>query len=557
MKKSKKILCVILAVIVAFAGAFAIFASGVFNKYVFSIDASEKGKVLHNVVNNVNIWSIEGNPFVNARINEENNIFEFVEYVQFMQCTGGTETRDLFKNPNDKTVLDDYDFTLLINNCRGVLNLGAKPFLKLGNVPLKFSKDATTEIGFGMNPYPPDDFDVYYNYIHALATELVKEFGKEEVLTWRFGVMTEYENAAWFFAGEEDPEASAEAYCKLYDYSVAALQDAIGEGVFVGAHSMTVTEGLWDEAEFIKHCGEGTNYKTGKKGTRVCYLSSSFYDSVPGDYTDGKTLPESIEYLRETAESVGLNDLIYGVDEGRILEGNSSGNVGSELLTRTCGYTYQAAYDARLTAQMFNNDIAYFSAWSYLSNGFLQGNPTVSYHVAKNAAKFGGANLVSTDKTKSGVILGSDVDAVSAFNEKTNTLHVMAYNFKNDVDYNKSTEMTFEINAPQFSGKNVKVTAYVINDDCNYFDEWVEDRKTYNIADDCFTWSPDDPSIDSPITLSDEKARDIYFNELYSKYTECSKLVPTETEMVAKDGKITSNITLDPHAVVFYEIKPV
>ena len=554
MKKSKKILCVILAVIVAFAGAFAIFASGVFNKYVFSIDASEKGKVLHNVVNNVNIWSIEGNPFVNARINEENNIFEFVEYVQFMQCTGGTETRDLFKNPNDKTVLDDYDFTLLINNCRGVLNLGAKPFLKLGNVPLKFSKDATTEIGFGMNPYPPDDFDVYYNYIHALATELVKEFGKEEVLTWRFGVMTEYENAAWFFAGEEDPEASAEAYCKLYDYSVAALQDAIGEDVFVGAHSMTVTEGLWDEAEFIKHCGEGTNYKTGKKGTRVCYLSSSFYDSVPGDYTDGKTLPESIEYLRETAESVGLNDLIYGVDEGRILEGNSSGNVGSELLTRTCGYTYQAAYDARLTAQMFNNDIAYFSAWSYLSNGFLQGNPTVSYHVAKNAAKFGGANLVSTDKTKSGVILGSDVDAVSAFNEKTNTLHVMAYNFKNDVEYDKSTEMTFEINVPQFSGKNVKVTAYVINDDCNYFDEWVEDRKTYNITDDCFAWSPDDPSIDNPTTLVDEDAREIYFNELYSKYTECSKLVPTETEMVAKDGKITLDITLDPHAVVFYEI---
>lgn len=554
MKKSKKILCVILAVIVAFAGAFAIIASGVFNKYVFSIDASEKGKVLHNVVNNVNIWSIEGNPFVNAEINEENNIFEFVEYVQFMQCTGGTETRDLFKNPNDKTVLDDYDFTLLINNCRGVLNLGAKPFLKLGNVPLKFSKDATTEIGFGMNPYPPDDFDVYYNYIHALATELVKEFGKEEVLTWRFGVMTEYENAAWFFAGEEDPEASAEAYCKLYDYSVAALQDAIGEGVFVGAHSMTVTEGLWDEAEFIKHCGEGTNYKTGKKGTRVCYLSSSFYDSVPGDYTDGKTLPESIEYLRETAESVGLNDLIYGVDEGRILEGNSSGNVGSELLTRTCGYTYQAAYDARLTAQMFNNDIAYFSAWSYLSNGFLQGNPTVSYHVAKNAAKFGGANLVSTDKTKSGVILGSDVDAVSAFNEKTNTLHVMAYNFKNDVEYDKSTEMTFEINVPQFSGKNVKVTAYVINDDCNYFDEWVEDRKTYNITDDCFAWSPDDPSIDNPTTLVDEDAREIYFSELYSKYTECSKLVPTETEMVAKDGKITLDITLDPHAVVFYEI---
>ena len=561
MKKTKKklvgIICVILAVLVATGGVIGILASGIFNKYTFTIDATQKGTTLNNVVNNVNIWSIEGNPFKDAQRSQENDIFEFVEYVQFMQCTGGTETRDLFKDPNNKNVLDDYDFTLLIDNCRGVVNLGAKPMLKLGNVPLKFSENATTEVGFGMNPYPPDDYDVYYNYIYAMGEALVKEFGAKEVLTWRFGVMTEYENKDWFFAGDKDePDSvkSAEAYCKLYDYSVAALQDSIGESVFVGAHSMTVTEGLWDEAEFIKHCGEGTNYKTGKKGTRLCYLATSFYDSTPGDYTDGKTLPESVEYLRETAESVGLNDLIYGVDEGRILEGNSSGNVGSELLTRTCGYTYQAAYDARLIAQMFNNDIAYFSAWSYLSNGFFQGNPTVSYHVANNAAKWGGNKLLKTEKIKSGVIFGSDIDAVSAYDKDENTLRIMAYNFKNDVDYNKNVEMTFEINAPQFDGKKVKVTAYVINDDCNYFDEWVEDRKTYNITDDCFSWSPDDPSIDNPTTLVDEKARETYFNELYLKYTECSRLEPVNSEAEIIDGKITLNITLDPHAVVFYEI---
>ena len=556
MKIFKKIICIVLVLAVIGGGIFGLLASGIFNKYTFSIDASKTGNTLHNVVNNVNIWSIEGNPFKDAKIPEENNIFEFVEYVQFMQCTGGTEARDLFKDPNNKNVLDDYDFTLLIDNCRDVLNLGAKPMLKLGSVPLKFTKDATTDRGFGMNPYPPDDYNVYYNYIHAMATALVKEFGKEEVLKWRFGVMTEYENADWFLTQDEDPKASCEAYCKLYDYSVAALQDVIGENVFVGAHSMTVTEGLWDEAEFIKHCGEGTNYKTGKKGTRVCYLATSFYDYAPGEYTEGKTLPECVEYLRETAESVGLKDLIYGVDEGRLLVGNNSGKNNDELLTRTCGYTYQAAYDARLISQMFNNDIAYFSAWSYLSGGFFSGNPTVSYHVAQNAAKFAGAKLVTTEKTKSGAILGSDVDAVSAFNEKTNTLHVMSYNFKNTIDYKTSTEMTFEINAPQFSGKNVKVKAYVINDDCNYFDEWIEDRKTYNITDDCFEWSPDDPQIDSTITLSDEKAREIYFNELYTKYTECSKLVPTETQTVATDGKITLDIKLEPHSVVFYEITP-
>lgn len=558
MKIFKKILCIIIPVIIVFVAVWGVLASGVFNKFTFTVDASKTGNRLSNPVSNVNIWSIEGNPFVGAGINEENNIFEFVEYVQFMQCSGGTETRDLFKNPLDRTVLDDYDFTVLIDNCRGVLDLGAKPMLKLGSVPLKYSEKASTDTDFGTNPYPPDDYDVYYNYIYALAEALVKEFGKEEVLTWRFGVMTEYENAQWFYVSKEDTEENAQAaaieYCKLYDYTVQALIDVIGKDVFVGAHSMTVTEGLWDEAIFIEHCANGTNYKTGETGARICYLAASFYDSAPGEYTSGKTLPETIEYLRKTAESVGLTDLIYGIDEGRILSGSTSGSVGSELLTRTCGYTYQAAYDARLTAQMFKNDINYFSAWSYLSNGLLQGNPTVSYHVAKNAAKFAGSKLTETEKTKSGIILGSEVDAISAFNEETNTLHIMAYNFKNDLDYRTQAELTFEINAPQFDGKEVKITACTIDDDCNYFDEWLEDRETYDISDDCFSWSPDDPEIDNPTTLADEEAREIYFNELYNKYNECSKLVPKEETITVKDGKITLATTLDPHAVIFYEI---
>ena len=74
----------------------------------------------------------------------------------------------------------------------------------------------------------------------------------------------------------------------------AALIDEIGEEVFVGAHSMTVTEGLWDEGYFIEHCANGTNYKTGKKGSRLCYLSASFYDSNPGKFTKGKTLAKKL-----------------------------------------------------------------------------------------------------------------------------------------------------------------------------------------------------------------------------------------------------------------------
>ena len=543
-----------MSVILTVLSVFVPSAGGRINDYKFSIDASETGNVLSNPASNVNIWSIEGNPFVGAKANEEYNIFEFVNYVQLMQCTGGSYERDLFKDPTDRSVLDDYDFTKLIENCRGILELGAKPMLKLGSVPMKYSTNSTTESNFSTNIYPPDDYDVYYNYIHAIAEALVSEFGKDEVLSWRFGVMTEYENSDWFMTPDGNSEASAVEYCKLYDYTVAALVDVLGDEIFIGAHSMTVTEGLWDEAIFINHVANGINYKTGEKGTRICYLSASFYDNKPGKYTTGYTLPETIAYLRKCADEAGLENLIFGIDEGRILWGNSRGADDDQLLSRTVGYTWQAAYDARLYAQMFNNGINYFSSWGFLSGGLLDGNPTVAYHVASNAAKFDGANLIKTEKVTDCYILKAEVDAVSAYDAESNTLRIMAYNFKNDVDYKKSADLDFTVSAPQFTSDKVKVTAYVIDENCNYFDEWIEDRETYGIGDDCFGWSPDDPQIDNEITLKDPEARAFYQAELREKYYECSKLEPVTYEAEVVDGEISLAITLDPNAVVFYEI---
>lgn len=552
----KSIIAVFTAIVMFFGG---VWDAGVelFNNYKFTVDTSEVGEVLVNPASNVNIWSIQGNPFVGAKINEENNIFEFVEYVQFMQCTGGNADRDLFVDPYDKTVLDDYDFTTLIENCRGVLQLGAKPMLKLGSVPLKYSAKASSDEYFGTNIYPPDDYDVYYNYIAAIAQALVDEFGRDEVLTWRFGVMTEYENSDWFMANSGKPEDAAVEYCKLYDYTVQALIDVIGDDVFVGAHSMTVTEGHWDERIFINHCASGTNYKTGKKGSRICYLSASFYDNAPGEETSGMNFEKTMKHLKKAADKAGLENLIFGVDEGRLLVGNSSGANDNQLLSRTVGFTYQAAYDARMYRTMFNNDINYFSSWYYLSNGLLEGNPTVSYHVAQNAAKFDGARLVSTKKTLRALLPCIEADAVSAYNEDTQTVHIMAYNYKNDVDYERCANLDFKVKVPQFDCDKVKVTAYVIDDNCNYFDEWQEDRVKYGITDDCFDWSPDDPIIDNPTTLKADWAREIYFNELKEKYKECSRLEPVTQEVEIENGKVNLEITLDPNAVVFYEITPV
>jgi hypothetical protein len=132
----------------------------------------------------------------------------------------------------------------------------------------------------------------------------------------------------------------------------------------------------------------------------------------------------------------------------------------------------------------------------------------------------------------------------------------MAYNFKNSLDYTSTIKTQYVINMPKYDGQTFKVKTYVIDDDCNYFDEWCEDRETYNITNDCFNWSPQDPQIDSPTTLMDENARNIYFNELYPKYTEASKLTPVDSVATVEYGKLIIDAELDPHAVVFFELTP-
>ena len=532
-------------------GNFAAFCNNMVNDYVFSVDAARLGEVLPNVKSNINDFG--GRFPENPVINDEYNPYAFVEYIQLMECSGGNASRDLFREPDNFDVLDDYNFEPLLASCRGVLKTGAKPLLKLGNVPAKLSRASLAAAGadtgaFSVNIYPPDDYREYYDYIKAIAAALVEEFGHDEVRTWRFGVMTEYENIDWFRAVSGDSAETAEAYCKLYDFTVQALIDVLGEDVFVGAHSMTCSTGLWDEEIFIRHCGTGTNYATGQTGSHICYLSSSYYERAPGDVGGTKTVPEIMETLRGTAESVGLKDLIYGVDEGRILLGLRSGSVGSELPSRTVGYTYQAAFDARLVKQMFDSGMNYFSSWEYCAQG-NHGNPLVSYFVAKYAAQFEGARQAAVKTVIKGGIPKADVNVAAAFDEGTGTLRLMAYNYKNKLDYKAEAEVTLRVNAPQLADGEAAVTMYMIDDDCNWFDEWDAERESLGVTDDKFAWSPDDGCPN----WADEDARQTFLS-LQEKYAGYCQLEPVTSTVKVKNGSFKLDVTLAPHAVAFIDV---
>lgn len=84
---------------------------------------------------------------------------------------------------------------------------------------------------------------------------------------------------------------------------------------------------------------------------------------------------------------------------------------------------------------MFDCGMDYFSSWQYFAIPGSYDVPSVSYYVAKGVSSFAGSKLCKTERTKSGLIPGADVNVSAAYNDGTDTLRVMAYNYKNSLQY--------------------------------------------------------------------------------------------------------------------------
>lgn len=515
-------------------------------------DASKPGDVIPDLASDLIMWDYHDDWLGKAEMHADDHFkknMPFVRYVQFIAATGGEAGRDLFKKPDDAAVRDDYDFCALVRACGNVIKKGLKPYISTGNVPLKLSSHPVTG-DFNVNVMPPDDYPEYGRYIAALLQALKDRFGAAELLTWKWGVLTEYENSMWFCI-RDDPKATEEAYFKLYDYTVDALQKVVGEDVYVGAHSMSVIEGMWDERDFIDHCARGRNYATGGTGTRLCFLAASYYDYTPADVA-GNGLAKTVKILQDRANEDGLAGLAYGVDEGRILSGTDN----KALYPRAIGQTMQASSDARLFHIMLDNGIGYFASWGYTSDGIWDGVPTVSMHTASLFYKMVGewrAPLAGTAGKP--VFEGNEVGGFAGVDGSGKRISVMAYSYTNDMDFKGSESVRIQVGGASGLGSRVKVTKWVVDDGANFFDEWIADRQAHGITDDSFDWSRDSFVISNPAVLKSDEDR-MFFLTQTDKYRKCAELAGTERELGVAGGTVAVDMTIPCHAVVFLEITP-
>ena len=123
----------------------------------YEINTADERYTVNAVTDTINVWS----PYAfdaDTQPDGENDVMSFVKYIELMSATGGNAELDPFVDPSDRTTQTDYDFSRIIGSCRGILNLGAKQLIKLGNVPMKLSAEPL--IGaFGVNVRPPEDYN--------------------------------------------------------------------------------------------------------------------------------------------------------------------------------------------------------------------------------------------------------------------------------------------------------------------------------------------------------------------------------------------------------------
>jgi hypothetical protein len=508
-----------------------------------------------NVFSDLNFWDFRHDWLAKAADKPADYFatqFPFVKQIQFMTATGGNKDRDLFKDPENRAVLNDYDFAPLVAALRNVVKQGLKPMIKTGSVPMKYA--AQPKIGFfGVNVRPPFDYEVYYQYIKALADTLVQEFGITAVRSWSWGVLTEYENKDWFAAEGDDPAATRVAYCKLYDYTVAALQDVIGaKYLTVGAHSMTTIDGLWDELDFIDHVASGTNYRTGKKGTQINFLCSSFYEMTPGvAIKDAFTLAGVLNRLRERAEKQGLRGLKYGIDEGRILNGPPEDN--RDLMSRVVGFSFQGASDARMFKTMTDIHANWFAGWGLTTSGIWEGIIPVGTHVAGLGYKLAGSQRLGITISGAPADTANEVDGLAGYDKSSGTVRCMVYNYNPHLMVTTAENAVVTIRGIRpANGKTVQVKKWVVDDTHgNFWPTWWKDMAQQGITKDAFSWSM--YSLDNPANMRLKSAQD-YWQSKEAGYQPLAKLESVIQTMDVKQQTLVLESRLEHHAVVLYEI---
>jgi xylan 1,4-beta-xylosidase len=170
-----------------------------------------------------------------------------------------------------------YDWTVVDRIFDTFVGSGITPLVELGFMPQalsthpnpyrhNFPQGSVNAIYTGW-AYPPKDYRKWSELIFQFVSHLRDRYGDKALKSWLWEVWNEPDIGYW--------QGTREEFFKLYDFSVEAVLKAlpsarIGGPDTTGAASPRAAEFL---RLFLEHCTHQKNYATGKRGTRLDFVS--------------------------------------------------------------------------------------------------------------------------------------------------------------------------------------------------------------------------------------------------------------------------------------------
>ena len=457
--------------------------------------------------------------------------------------------RDMF---NDDSVgpSSGYDFFPIHRAARNILRQGLKPYIDLGVVPVSMSNPPAIGFYFKINTRPPSSYQAYHDYLWWMLQSLVSEFGIDEVRTWQFGVVSEFENGASFMTADQNWLSTQNEYFKLYDYSVGTLEEVLGAPfVNVGVHCMCVIPALWDERNLLNHVVQGPNLYNGGPNTQLDFVTVSFYENKVGYPGNVSNLDATIADMRDRANQLGLVNLPIGVDEGGILNGPDN----KELAHSVTGMTWQGSWTALLFKRLLDLNASSFTPLSLSTKSLIGGIRPSYVNVIDLASRLAGSNRLTSVKSGSSADPADLVQSVAGYNPVTKTAYVFLLNHNPSSTANTAEPAGLNLSRiTPATGTTVNVKKWVVDDTHgNFWPTWQWNAAGCKVPDNGYLKS----KYSSEVPLNLTQAWKFCWKNYQSVYKNASIMqVVSTTDMATPGNALSLSTTLEHHGVTLYEI---
>lgn len=403
--------------------------------------------------------------------------------------------RDLFKDPANRAVANDYDFEPLVRACRNVIRQGLRPCLRLDHVPIKFTKEPKID-WFRLNTRPPDDYRVYADYISALAQAMVDAFGIGEVAHWRWIIGIEIDNRQMWESADGSPDTTMRDFFRFYDWNVFALQRTLGRDLGpVGSHAMTnPKESFWNAERFIEHCRSGVNAATGKTGAPLDFFGVSVYDIAPLPKYGGANLgqfDDKVMRMRAALDRHGYCQVPIEVAEGGLAFGRDQKWLWQGL---AIGGSFDASWTALSFQKLLDGNVRGWARWPlFRTEGLFQGIETAGTHALALISRMSGDHRLDSTLAEPATVHGG---LIASLSPDRSVVRLLAYHYGPDLTRPEpSLKMAVDLRSLPFA-EHAQATIWRIDPaHGDFWPQWEKDRAALHLPADDYVHSEDQVDV--------------------------------------------------------------